>query len=179
MEGFVRNRWSEYMEQLRIGTPLFADRTTSEQSRLAYARVCVEVRIDNSELFEEITVKYVSGQEFVQKVTYEWVASKCSKCRKFGHKDGSCKVVQEYGPKVSKEEQVEDLIMGKVVEGISSMGCSSHIAETGKSGAVAKSTYVAMVATPSIQNNRKVSRGVFNGSKSSLKGHTTPILPHR
>ncbi|GAA0170914.1 hypothetical protein LIER_25072 [Lithospermum erythrorhizon] len=37
----------------RIGSPLYADKTTSEQSHLTYARVCVEVGVNN-ELIDEI-----------------------------------------------------------------------------------------------------------------------------
>ncbi|GAA0154886.1 hypothetical protein LIER_12736 [Lithospermum erythrorhizon] len=81
----------------RVGVPLFADRMNSEQSRLGYARVCVEVRVED-ELFDEITVRYSLGQEYVQKVTYEWVPSKCSRYKKFGHNGATCKAHQEYRP---------------------------------------------------------------------------------
>ncbi|GAA0184352.1 hypothetical protein LIER_31640 [Lithospermum erythrorhizon] len=72
--------------------------TTSEQNRLTYARVCVEVRVD-SQLFDELPVRYSSGQQFIQKVVYEWVLLKCKNRNKFGHAKASCKVVQIYVPK--------------------------------------------------------------------------------
>ncbi|GAA0159380.1 hypothetical protein LIER_16168 [Lithospermum erythrorhizon] len=82
MEGFVRNRWTDLGEikiyrmdfwtaealsilASEVGFPLFADRTTSERTRLAYARVCVETGVEN-ELFEELPVKV--AQAFTPKV---------------------------------------------------------------------------------------------------------------
>ncbi|GAA0171467.1 hypothetical protein LIER_41165 [Lithospermum erythrorhizon] len=51
----------------QLGKPLFADRNTSEQRRLGYARVCVEVKVEST-LFEEIPIKYVNGYVHYQKV---------------------------------------------------------------------------------------------------------------
>ncbi|GAA0157325.1 hypothetical protein LIER_38437 [Lithospermum erythrorhizon] len=51
-----------------MGKPLFADRNTSEQRHLGYARVCVEVKVDST-LFEEIPVKYANGYVHYQKDT--------------------------------------------------------------------------------------------------------------
>ncbi|GAA0184585.1 hypothetical protein LIER_31873 [Lithospermum erythrorhizon] len=101
MEGFFKNRCGQaaYLDLMRV--PLFADRTTSEQSRLAFARVCVEIDVNN-ELFEELPVKYASGQQFSRRVQYEWVPSKCSKCKKFGHSDASCKATLFFRPRVKK-----------------------------------------------------------------------------
>ncbi|GAA0145777.1 hypothetical protein LIER_36183 [Lithospermum erythrorhizon] len=81
-----------------MGKPLFADRNTSEQRRLGYAIVCVEVKVDST-LFEEIPVKYANGYVHYQKVHYEWVPSKCSKCKVFGHTDQNCQAVQVFVPR--------------------------------------------------------------------------------
>ncbi|GAA0155548.1 hypothetical protein LIER_38111 [Lithospermum erythrorhizon] len=83
----------------KIGVPLYEDRTTSEQHHLTYARVCIEISVDN-ELFDELPVKYSSGQQFFQKVAYEWVPLKC---RRFGHAETSCQAAQMYVPKRKAE----------------------------------------------------------------------------
>ncbi|GAA0159898.1 hypothetical protein LIER_16576 [Lithospermum erythrorhizon] len=64
----------------------------------------------NNELMDEIIVKYVSGQEYLQKVVYEWVLSKCSKCQNFGHNECNCKATQQYRPKVHTEKMVHELV---------------------------------------------------------------------
>ncbi|GAA0173751.1 hypothetical protein LIER_27303 [Lithospermum erythrorhizon] len=51
----------------QLGKPLFANRNTSEQRRLGYARVCVEVNVEST-LFEEIPIKYANGYVHDQKV---------------------------------------------------------------------------------------------------------------
>ncbi|GAA0158006.1 hypothetical protein LIER_15141 [Lithospermum erythrorhizon] len=82
----------------QMGKPLFADRNLSEQRHLGYARVCVEVKVEST-LFEEIPVKYANGYVHYQKVHYEWVPAKCTKCRVFGHTDQQCKATQVFVPK--------------------------------------------------------------------------------
>ncbi|GAA0149028.1 hypothetical protein LIER_08305 [Lithospermum erythrorhizon] len=52
--------------------PLYADRNTSVLNRLGYARVCVEVNVD-SQLFDEVPLRYTNGLVSNQKVVYEWV----------------------------------------------------------------------------------------------------------
>ncbi|GAA0147297.1 hypothetical protein LIER_42947 [Lithospermum erythrorhizon] len=91
---------TEVLSQIssQMGKPLFADWNTSEQRRLGYTRVCVEVKVDST-LFEEIPVKYANRYVHYQKVHYEWVPSKCSKCKVFGHTDQSCKAVQVFVPR--------------------------------------------------------------------------------
>ncbi|GAA0151839.1 hypothetical protein LIER_10468 [Lithospermum erythrorhizon] len=75
---------------------------------LGYARVCVEVKVEST-LFEEIPVKYGNGYVHYQKVHYEWVPSKCMKCKVFGHTDQICKAVQVFVPKkvTGKEVVIE------------------------------------------------------------------------
>ncbi|GAA0163849.1 hypothetical protein LIER_19621 [Lithospermum erythrorhizon] len=99
-----------------VGVPLFVDRTTSEQSRLAFARVCVEIRVED-ELFDEMTVRYASGKKYTQRILYEWVPFKCSKCKKFGHGDVACKAMQEYKGKAVDDEVLTEgvpVVGGKV-----------------------------------------------------------------
>ncbi|GAA0153254.1 hypothetical protein LIER_11538 [Lithospermum erythrorhizon] len=99
----------------QIGKPLFADRNTSVQKRLGYARVCVEVKVE-SNMFDEIPVKYVNGYIHYQKVNYEWVPAKCMKCKMFGHSEEGCKAAQVFLPKGSTKGKgvVEDSSPDKV-----------------------------------------------------------------
>ncbi|GAA0143158.1 hypothetical protein LIER_03909 [Lithospermum erythrorhizon] len=66
----------------KIGVPVYADRTTSEQSRLTYARVSVEIGVENV-LYDSLPIKYTSGLVIHQPITYERVPLKCCKCRQF------------------------------------------------------------------------------------------------
>ncbi|GAA0162521.1 hypothetical protein LIER_43608 [Lithospermum erythrorhizon] len=95
----------------QLGKPLFADRNTSEQRRLGYARVCVEVKVEST-LFEEIPIKYANGYAHYQKVHYEWVPSKCMKCKVFGHNDQQCKTTQVFLP---KQVGGKEVVIGKDV----------------------------------------------------------------
>lgn len=93
-----------------VGKPLFTDKTTSTQSNLAYARLCVEINTD-FENHTELPVKYIGGDAFVQQVRYEWLPEKCETCGKFGHNTQKCQVVvtTKYVPKA--------FVKGKEVEG--------------------------------------------------------------
>ncbi|GAA0183768.1 hypothetical protein LIER_31122 [Lithospermum erythrorhizon] len=93
------------LEKPDMGKPLFADRNTSEQKLLGYARVCVEVKVEST-LFGEIPVKYANGYVHYQKVHYEWVPSKCMKFRVFGHTDQHCKAAQVFVPKQAARKEV-------------------------------------------------------------------------
>ncbi|GAA0161048.1 hypothetical protein LIER_17456 [Lithospermum erythrorhizon] len=88
----------------QIGRPLYADRNTSELRNLGYARVCVEIKVEN-QLFDEVHVRYVNGYIHKQKVENEWVPLKCLKCRHFGHKEcgSEAKKTQVYVQKVTTE----------------------------------------------------------------------------
>ena len=66
-----------------IGKPLLVDLATKERRRLSYARICVELNVDNI-MPAEVTVN-LRGEEFIVTVTYEWKRKKCNLCRSFGH----------------------------------------------------------------------------------------------
>lgn len=59
-----------------IGKPTFADKTTSEQSNLARARVLIEVS-GETQFYSEISLNYNNGLRKTQPVLYEWVPYVC------------------------------------------------------------------------------------------------------
>ncbi|GAA0171575.1 hypothetical protein LIER_25573 [Lithospermum erythrorhizon] len=187
-----------------VGVPLFDDRTTSEQSRLGHARVCVEIRVED-ELFDEMTVRYASGQEYTQRVVYEWVPFKCSKCKKFGHGDVACKVVQKYRPvfrqvhrcEAGKGKDVADGVLSEGVPVVQGGDADAQVSgynspslpmvqqagqhavlqqEEGVSAAIvgAKLTYASMVVTPTLHNNKKKGGSKGSGDVSLTSGGSHP-----
>uniref|UniRef100_A0A5B7B6V6 DUF4283 domain-containing protein n=1 Tax=Davidia involucrata TaxID=16924 RepID=A0A5B7B6V6_DAVIN len=73
----------------KIGTPLFSDKLTATKRRLAYARLCVEVKADGN-LPPVLIIEDSKGTIHHQKVEYEWVPIKCADCKVFGHDGSSC-----------------------------------------------------------------------------------------
>ncbi|XP_021835842.2 uncharacterized protein [Spinacia oleracea] len=67
-----------------VGVPLYADECTSQQLRISFARVLVEVDVTRP-LPSSITVADPSGQEFEQAIEYEWKPEYCKKCCMVGH----------------------------------------------------------------------------------------------
>lgn len=84
-----------------LGTPLCVDECTTQQSRISYARVLVEVDITKPLTYKiPITGKY--GVELSQQVYYEWVPIFCPKCQKLGH---ICKEKKENSLPVPQQKQ--------------------------------------------------------------------------
>lgn len=67
-----------------VGKPLFTDQCTKSRSRLSFARILVEMEI-GGEFPSTITLEDADGNQFQQKVVYEWKPEKCSRCNLFGH----------------------------------------------------------------------------------------------
>lgn len=65
-----------------LGKPLYTDKQTSSQDRVAYAGVCVELRVEDDRPNQ---IPYINefGEQDIQEVEYEWVAARCTRCRKF------------------------------------------------------------------------------------------------
>ena len=100
-----------------IGKPLLVDLATKERRRLSYARICVELNVDNI-MPAEVTVN-LRGEEFIVTVTYEWKPKKCNLCRSFGHSQNTCpkKRGNEDSKKeaASKEVPVKEVVPTKEV----------------------------------------------------------------
>ena len=65
-----------------LGRPLYSDQCTRKRTRLAYARVLVEMGLGGS-LTEYILLEDGKGAQFKQNVEYEWKPQRCSKCNGF------------------------------------------------------------------------------------------------
>ncbi|KAL3519685.1 hypothetical protein ACH5RR_017834 [Cinchona calisaya] len=100
-----------------IGTPLYSDKLTADQSRLSFARVCVEIGV-HSVLPDKIPYVNEKGFKVSQEVIYEWIPSKCNHWVKFGHPTYSCpvqpRIEKKWVQKTTKEKEkgvVEDVAM--------------------------------------------------------------------
>lgn len=60
------------------------DKLTTSQSRVTFARICVEVKADNP-LPETISFIDEESTKHTQEVIYEWLPKMCLKCKAYGH----------------------------------------------------------------------------------------------
>lgn len=67
-----------------LGIPLFADECTSNQSRISYARLLVEIDVTRP-LLHKIMVENPDGKCFEQQIVYDWEPPFCKKCQQVGH----------------------------------------------------------------------------------------------
>lgn len=67
-----------------IGKPLFIDKLTTYQSRVIFARICVEIKA-REPLPESVEFIDEEGVKHTQDVIYEWMPQQCPKCKRFGH----------------------------------------------------------------------------------------------
>lgn len=72
-----------------VGMPIMTDNFTAKRDRLGFARVMIEVHI-NDVLSSTIPLCGVDGNTYQQQVVYEWRSVKCGKCGWFGHLDANC-----------------------------------------------------------------------------------------
>ena len=96
-----------------LGNPLYMDRFTASQQRLAFARVCVEVDA-SVEVPRSIEVEMKNGHRVHVNVSIPWMPAKCSHCKIFGHSDKDCSSKPDIQPrkvwmpkKMEREEQVQ------------------------------------------------------------------------
>jgi len=73
-----------------LGIPIKTDRYTLEKTRLHYARLLIDIKLD--EAFPDF-IEFVNDQDVVVrlKVEYEWKPIKCHHCKMFGHNEMDCK----------------------------------------------------------------------------------------
>ena len=109
LELFTKNRLS-YIANA-IGNPLYMDRITTKQQRLAFAKICVEVDA-NVEIPRFIEVKMQNGSIIAIKMEVPWRLQKCSQCKIFGHMDKNCLVkvsnpmAKVWIPKTKNDEMI-------------------------------------------------------------------------
>ncbi|XVF45641.1 hypothetical protein PTKIN_Ptkin02bG0223100 [Pterospermum kingtungense] len=71
-----------------IGMPLYMDKVTARWKRLAFARVCLEIKADQ-EIPNSIDLVLRNKLVHVQ-VSVPWLPLHCSKCKIFGHANQNC-----------------------------------------------------------------------------------------
>ena len=86
--------WSE-RSLMKLASPIGkfvrVDQATAKREKLQYARVLVEVKVD--QVFpDQITFINEKGVEVVMGIHYEWKPVVCSRCRKIGHLTEECRV---------------------------------------------------------------------------------------
>ncbi|GAA0155286.1 hypothetical protein LIER_13048 [Lithospermum erythrorhizon] len=119
-----------------IGQPLYVDRNTSEQIRMDFASMCIEISVE-AQLFDYLPLNIAVGTVHRQKCVYEWVPPICKQCMVFGHCTDSCKWEDSVGPRVEnvgkeegkQQEQAEDhqsILGGAANEGATPQ-CSAFI----------------------------------------------------
>lgn len=93
-----------------IGKPVCADKCTSKQQRISYARLLIEVDITKP-LVYKVQIEGEKGMVMEHQVYYEWAPMFCQKCHKIGH------ICKEKKPKVpQKQWQQKDKGKGVMVE---------------------------------------------------------------
>ena len=89
-----------------LGNPLYMDRITAFQQRLAFAKMCVQIEA-SMEVPRSIEVALKNGTVHVN-VVISWLPMKCSTCCVFGHGDKFCPQKTESVPvKVWMPKKVE------------------------------------------------------------------------
>ena len=99
-----------------LGVPLFADACTSQQLRISFARLLIEMDITQP-LPTEIQVEDASGNNYTQPVVYEWKPPFCASCNKVGHncsqaqksKPSKAKTVLKWVPKPAQPNSTESV----------------------------------------------------------------------
>lgn len=86
-----------------IGVPLFADGCTTNQLRISFARMLIEVNITKP-LPIEVKIHDPSGIIYHQAVRIEWKPIFCLDCQQLGH---VCKITEEVHGKPQKMQRVK------------------------------------------------------------------------
>ncbi|KAL9233089.1 hypothetical protein vseg_008127 [Gypsophila vaccaria] len=73
-----------------VGKFMKADYTTEQKTRMAYARVLIQVKL-GVELPKTVTFVDANGVLETVLVEFEWQPVQCSKCQRFGHMSLNCK----------------------------------------------------------------------------------------
>ncbi|XP_062118466.1 uncharacterized protein LOC133832098 [Humulus lupulus] len=75
---------------ITIGTPIMVDKVTKARTMIKFARILVDMEIAEH-LPMHIHYLNERGQIMEQPIEYEWLATKCSSCKKLGHSAAICK----------------------------------------------------------------------------------------
>ncbi|KAL9232819.1 hypothetical protein vseg_007884 [Gypsophila vaccaria] len=97
--------WGAALEKIAgiVGNFMNADYTTEQKTRLAYARVLIQVKL-GVELPKTVTFMDANGVLETVLVEFEWQPVQCLKCQGFGHMSLNCKRLE--GGKIGKKAWV-------------------------------------------------------------------------
>ncbi|KAL9241937.1 hypothetical protein vseg_015989 [Gypsophila vaccaria] len=88
-----------------VGKYIHSDSATEHKTKLGFARVLVEVEVDQ-QFPDHISFRDEVGQVMKIAVEYEWKPITCSKCHKMGHATEDCRKDQANKPKVKPPQKV-------------------------------------------------------------------------
>lgn len=86
-----------------LGKPLYPDSVTKKGSRLEFARICVEMGVENN-FPDFIDLLLPNGESVELRVEYSWRPIKCSICSLYGHVKEECK------NNVEKKENIKPIL---------------------------------------------------------------------
>ncbi|XP_019232983.1 PREDICTED: uncharacterized protein LOC109213625 [Nicotiana attenuata] len=95
-----------------IGKPLKADNATTHRERLTYARVLVEVELNNK-YQNSVMFENEHGRIIEQEVVYEWKPVLCEKCDNYGHEMKECRKWIKEEKEKQKAHEVTNNEQGK------------------------------------------------------------------
>ena len=72
-----------------VGNPLHLDSLTENQSKLFFARICVEVGVD-CEFPKSLLMDLGNDKYSKIRIEYPWASQCCPKCKLFGHSQVNC-----------------------------------------------------------------------------------------
>ncbi|KAL7161755.1 hypothetical protein ACSBR2_042267 [Camellia fascicularis] len=96
-----------------IGNPLFLDQLTARGSRLAFARVCIEIEA-TSKLPTYFQI-WCDDEAVLIRVEYQGLPAICQHCQIFGHETDKC-VSTQVAHLISLQKNTEEQITEKVDE---------------------------------------------------------------
>ena len=72
-----------------VGNPLHLDTLTENQTKLSFARICIEVGID-CQFPKSVLLDLGNGDYSTIRIEYPWIPHCCSNCKSFGHNLAQC-----------------------------------------------------------------------------------------
>ena len=76
-----------------VGNPLHLDSLTENQSKLSFARICVEVGVE-CEFPKSVLLDMGNGKYSTIRIEYPWAPHCCTNCKLFGHNLVNCHVMK-------------------------------------------------------------------------------------
>ncbi|KAF5198340.1 Zinc knuckle (CCHC-type) family protein, partial [Thalictrum thalictroides] len=77
-----------------VGEPICMDEQTTSKTRLSFARICVEVPVNQD--YKKVVCS-MKGKSVEVDVEYPWIPKSCTKCNRFGHSSLWCGIIPATG----------------------------------------------------------------------------------